>query len=75
MDFSTKADNLKNLEGILTSATLLPQYRVSQSRWIREPEKVLGEFLAKISWANKSLIVRSNFSQEDGAEHSLAGYF
>jgi phosphohistidine swiveling domain-containing protein len=75
MKFSTKANNLKHLEENLKSAKVLPQYRVSYSSWVEQPETLLSSFFDHVSWSNDKVIVRSTSSKEDCTQQSLAGFF
>jgi len=75
MNFSTKADTLKALEGTLGSATVLPQYRFTVGQWQKDAAPWLNEFYAQHSWGKSALVVRSSGLSEDGEGQSLAGHF
>ena len=70
--FGSKADTLRRLEPVLTTARVLPQLCLRAGEL--EPERLLA-LVREAGWQNRSLIVRSSARSEDTAENSNAGKF
>ena len=75
MNFISKANTLKTLEGTLGSATVLPQYCFTADQWQKDTATLLDDFYAQHPWAGSGLVVRSSGLAEDGEAQSLAGHF
>jgi len=74
MNFGSKAETLEALEGKLSKASVLPQYRFTVKQWNQWGNRVDG-LPALPEWINNSLIVRSSGLAEDSSAESLAGHF
>ena len=76
MNFVSKADTLKLLEGNLTHAKVLPQFSFQSSDWKESSQQfdAMGE-IPKWMDFREPLIVRSSGESEDSEEQSLAGHF
>jgi phosphoenolpyruvate synthase/pyruvate phosphate dikinase len=74
LKFSTKAQNLRSLEGKLKSASVLPQVSFKISDWKKSPDKILKQ-LDSSGFSKKKLILRSSAKNEDSSESSMAGYY
>jgi len=72
--FGTKAETLERLEGLLSSAQVLPQYRFTVGDWQTDFATIINEIF-KQEWLGESFIVRSSAMREDSLESSLAGQF
>ena len=70
--FGSKADTLRALEPVLTTARVLPQLCLRTGGL--EPEGLLS-LVREAGWQNRPLIVRSSARNEDTAESSNAGKF
>lgn len=70
--FGSKADTLRALEPVLTTARVLPQLCLRTGGL--EPEGLLS-LVREAGWQNRPLIVRSSARSEDTAESSNAGKF
>lgn len=73
MHFTTKAETLAALEGILTTARVLPQVRLTAGQSRRDPELV-GRLVRQADLP-APWIVRSSARNEDTVESSNAGKF
>lgn len=69
----TKAETLKELEGKLKYAKILPQYTFTVEQW-KEEKQVVWNTYNNISW-NNNVIVRSSALSEDGIVSSGAGKY
>jgi phosphohistidine swiveling domain-containing protein len=74
ISFSTKAETLDRLCGVIKSACVLPQVRFQADTWPGVAATVL-ENVRIAGWREKPVIVRSSASAEDGAMGSMAGHF
>ena len=74
LEFTTKADTLRALSGILITAQVLPQVCLSAGEARNEPERVL-RLLDEAGLSGRKLIVRSSALNEDRLECSNAGKF
>ncbi len=72
--FGSKAETLANLEGIVKSARILPQVRLTVRQWTDDADGAFSSLLTE-SWLRDAVIVRSSASQEDQESESLAGRF
>jgi len=72
--FGTKAETLERLEGMLSSAQVLPQYRFTVGDWNADSANIINEIIRQ-EWQGESFIVRSSALREDNPESSLAGQF
>jgi hypothetical protein len=72
--FGTKAETLERLAPLLTTASVLPQYRFSYSDWSRKRPMILAGLLGG-GWFDRPVIVRSSAHREDMDRASLAGQF
>ncbi|WP_158968187.1 PEP/pyruvate-binding domain-containing protein [Paraglaciecola sp. L3A3] len=71
----SKADVLKNLEGQLEAAIVLPQFSFTLAMWLRCATALLDRFYLQTDWSDTNLVVRSSGLAEDGQKASLAGHF
>lgn len=71
----SKADVLKQLEGQLEAAIVLPQFCFTLAMWLKDASALLDHFYLQTDWADTSLVVRSSGLAEDGQKASLAGHF
>ena len=74
LEFTTKADTLRVLSDVLTTAKVLPQVCLSVGEARNTPERVL-RLLDEAGLHGQKLIVRSSARNEDTAEFSNAGKF
>ncbi|MCI8910159.1 MAG: phosphoenolpyruvate synthase [Oscillibacter sp.] len=74
LDFRTKAETLRSLEGRLRTAQVLPQVCLTAAQFRAEPERAAA-LVAAEPWGTGTLIVRSSAVNEDTAEQSNAGKF
>lgn len=74
LQFTTKADTLRTLSDVLTTAQVLPQVCLSVDEVRKAPEQVL-RLLDEAGLSGQKLIVRSSARNEDTAESSNAGKF
>lgn len=74
VEFGTKAETLERLEGIVSSAKVLPLYRFTVQDWKTDPNSCLSKF-EELDWSSDVLIVRSSGLSEDSTTESLAGHF
>ena len=74
LNFATKADTLKRLEGVLGSAELLPNEIFTARDWRDDEDAVLRRIAGHLQF-DSPLIVRSSAINEDRADSSLAGHF
>lgn len=72
--FTTKADTLRQLEGVLAHAEVLPQVSFSLKSY-REQSGLPIQLLDKKGLSNRALIVRSSAQNEDTEQSSNAGKF
>ena len=73
LEFSTKANTLKSLQGKSKKFNILHQVSFTVQELENEPEKLREQILREFS--GKKLIVRSSALSEDSAQESLAGKF
>ncbi|MEP1449108.1 MAG: PEP/pyruvate-binding domain-containing protein [Paraglaciecola sp.] len=71
----SKADVLKQLEGQLEAAIVLPQVCFTLAMWLKDASSLLDRFFEDTHWSNENLVVRSSGMAEDGENASLAGHF
>ena len=74
LEFTTKADTLRALSDVLTTARVLPQVCLTAGESGKDPEQIL-RLLDGAGLSDKKLIVRSSARNEDTAEYSNAGKF
>lgn len=74
LQFSTKADTLKECEPYLRSAKILQQICITMAEWRLHKDKILQK-LEETGWHETALIVRSSARNEDTQEESMAGKF
>ena len=74
LEFTTKADTLRALSGVLTAARVLPQVCLTAGEAKRSPEQI-PRLLDDAGLSGQKLIVRSSARNEDTAECSNAGKF
>lgn len=74
LEFTTKADTLRTLSDILTTAQVLPQVCLTVGEARNAPEQIL-RLLDEAGLSGQVLIVRSSARNEDTAECSNAGKF
>ena len=74
LDFRTKAETLRALEGWLTNAEVLPQVCLTAGEARRDPERAAA-LARSAGMLDTPLIVRSSAKNEDMAECSNAGKF
>lgn len=74
LKFTTKADTLRALEPLLTSAKVLPQVSLTAGEARQNPDRVIAE-LSDAGLLGKTLIVRSSAKNEDTENSSNAGKF
>lgn len=74
LDFRTKANTLRSLEGRLTAARVLPQVCLTAAQ-ARENPALAWTLLREADLAGGALIVRSSAQNEDTAQCSNAGKF
>lgn len=72
VQFINKAQNLKNLQGKLQSAKILPLVITNKIKFQNNPQKVLNDIL---SFNTKRVLIRSSSKVEDSKESSYAGAF
>lgn len=72
--FKSKAETLRELEGTLTNAKILPQVSATVEAF-RENPNCLWQEAGQPIWLSKPVIVRSSSLAEDNAEESNAGKF
>ena len=75
MHFTSKADTLVKLDGILKYASVLPQFSFTTREWKEACKNVNVLWSNRPEWADGSLIVRSSGQAEDSSIESLAGHF
>ncbi|MCW8901346.1 MAG: PEP-utilizing enzyme [Gammaproteobacteria bacterium] len=75
MHFTSKADTLAELEGILKYACVLPQFSFTSGMWNKSCKDVDILWNNRPGWAKGSLIVRSSGQAEDSSKESLAGHY
>jgi phosphohistidine swiveling domain-containing protein len=73
LQFSTKAETLKSLEGNLANARILPQIRFTVGQLSSEPEKIKETVVS--AFKGQRVIVRSSALSEDTGAESQAGKF
>lgn len=73
LEFSTKADTLRRLQGVLESARIAPLYSFSVGEWHLDRQACLRSVSESIG--DGPWIVRSSCSREDRAELSNAGAY
>ena len=71
LEFSTKAETLKQLEGRLKTAQVLPQVTFTVGEIEKEPEKVWPRVYS--AFGQQAVIVRSSALNEDTQPASQAG--
>lgn len=74
LQFTTKADNLRELSPLLCSAKILPQVVFSVGEYRKNPTFPLQR-LEQAGLLERTLIIRSSAQNEDTAESSNAGKF
>lgn len=74
LEFTTKADTLRALSDVLTTARVLPQVCLTAGEARQTPKRVL-RLLDEAGLSGQKLIVRSSARNEDTAECSNAGKF
>lgn len=74
MVFTTKADTLKSLQGILKNGMVLEQICFTIEEWSNNQNKVI-DLIKNRQWLNINLIVRSSAVNEDLQDKSYAGYY
>lgn len=74
LHFTTKANTLRALTGVLATARVLPQVCLTAGEARKNPERAL-ELLREKGLLNERLIVRSSARNEDTEEGSNAGKF
>ncbi|GFN30749.1 PEP/pyruvate-binding domain-containing protein [Paenibacillus xylaniclasticus] len=74
VQFGTKAETLERLEGLISNATVLPQYRFEVKQWRTNRQSVLQPLMLR-SWLTIPLIVRSSAIGEDAVHSSMAGRY
>lgn len=74
LQFSTKANTLKQSEPYLKSAKILQQMCITTAEWKLHKEKMLQR-LEEAHWHEIPLIVRSSARNEDTQAESMAGKF
>lgn len=72
--FSTKAATLEVLKPHLTTAAVLPLYRLKLADYLQNQQASLADIMRQ-DWAQAPLIVRSSALGEDSSESSQAGHF
>lgn len=72
--FTTKADTLRALSSVLSTAQVLPQVCLTVGDAEKDPEQILSR-LEEAGLLAQKLIVRSSAKNEDTAEKSNAGKF
>lgn len=75
IQFTTKAETLAVLEGILTKAEVLPQFRFTVKEWFDTTGEDFWSSEQIPAWFSQPLIVRSSSLVEDSSSESLAGHF
>jgi phosphohistidine swiveling domain-containing protein len=73
VEFSTKANTLKRLEGMVTRCKILPQYCFCVEELLKNKPRIIYEIEKELGSTEK--IVRSSAISEDSATASLAGKF
>lgn len=73
IEFSTKADTLQRLESLISTARILPMFRLNYGAW-QDPAELLDQVSA-LDWCDSPLIVRSTSRHEDTLTGSGAGHF
>ena len=73
MEFSTKAETLASLSGLLTSARILPLVYFSFEEWKSKRGECIDRIASRLNV--EVYIVRSSCRMEDSAEESCAGAF
>lgn len=74
LDFTTKANTLKNLRKVIKNAIVLPQISFTVSEYVNDKNNIVKD-LEKLGFLEKKLIVRSSSKNEDTDETSNAGKF
>ena len=74
LQFTTKAETLRSLEGRLAAARVLPQVCLTAAQ-AREDPGLAWVLLGRAGMAEGELIVRSSAQNEDTAQCSNAGKF
>src|SRR3990167_5929044 len=74
ISFSTKANVLKQLYSVVTTANMLPFFIFTVQEW-QQHTNLLMEKLKKNGWLEKKLIIRSSHLLEDNQKSSKAGCF
>lgn len=72
--FGSKAETLERLDGLVTTAQVLPQFRLTAADWMSDRAAVLAA-LDDGNWLSRTVIVRSSACGEDSREASHAGEF
>lgn len=72
--FSTKAATLEFLRPHVTTAVILPLYRLARADYQQSEQATLSDIMRQ-GWAREPLIVRSSALGEDSSESSQAGHF
>lgn len=73
LSFSTKAQNLKNLSGIVKSASIVPLEIVTTKNWSKDKKRCLDGIISSLG--KGPFIVRSSCSDEDQVFQSNAGAY
>jgi glutamine kinase len=73
--FTTKAETLASLYGVIANATVLPQFCFSFKEWEKSSKNINDFWVNRPNWSNNNLIVRSSSQSEDSSFQSLAGKF
>lgn len=73
LGFSTKANTLLALKGVLKTARIAPIYIFTVAQWRADQSVCIAEVIEV--FGNAQLIVRSSCGREDGAAYSNAGMF
>ncbi len=75
IEFGTKAETLERLQGVLSSAIILPQARFTVSDWQSDRNGCLKRISAAMPSECDKVIVRSSAINEDSAAASQAGRY
>ena len=74
LDLLSKAQTLRNLEGRLSGAAILPSFIFSVHEWRHDPDSILNRLFQE-TWSNQLLVVRSSSADEDTHLQSNAGKY
>jgi phosphohistidine swiveling domain-containing protein len=74
LSFSSKSENLANLENRLSTAKVLPQIALTFAQWQKMQCSIVS-YTSLPSWTYERVIVRSSAKNEDASEQSLAGKY